>query len=439
MKAQAAHSPRARVAQVLTAVVHDGAALDREIDAARRITADARDQALIQECAYGVLRHYYALRRRLARLVERPLKKRDAVVDMLLLSGLYQLFELEMPEHAVVDASAAACRSLDKAWAAGLVNATLRNALRQRAHFTPAGVDEPEAYWNHPQWLIDLLRASWPGHWQQVLTACAHRPPFSLRVNRRRVARDAYLAQLQHAGIGAHALPHGVDGIVLDAPLPVSALPGFSDGLVSVQDGAAQLAAPLLEVEAGQRVLDACAAPGGKTMHLLEMADLALTALDIDSARLARITQNAQRLALDCRCVAGDAATPAGWWDGLPYDRILLDAPCSATGVIRRHPDIKLHRRASDLPLLAARQSAIIDGLWPLLRTGGKLLYATCSVLPQENDDVVAAALQRHPDAQAIRLHVDWGHATLHGRQILSGEHEMDGFYYCVIEKRARD
>jgi len=418
-------------------VIHDGVALDREIDSARRLTPDVRDQALIQECAYGVLRHYHALQRRLAQLVERSLKKRDGVVEMLLLSGLYQLFELQMPEHAVVDASAAACRSLDKPWASGLVNAILRNALRQRAHHTPPAAAEPEAFWNHPQWLIELLQVAWPEHWQQVLTASARRPPFSLRVNRRRVARDVYLAQLREAGIGAHALPHCGDGIVLDAPLPVAALPGFNDGLVSVQDGAAQLAASLLEVENGQRVLDACAAPGGKTMHLLEIADLDLTALDIDTERLARVAQNAQRVGLECRRVKGDAAAPAGWWDGLPYDRILLDAPCSATGVMRRHPDIKLHRRASDLPLLAARQAAIIDGLWPLLRPGGKLLYATCSILPQENDQVLAAALQRHPDAQVNRLPVDWGHATQHGRQILSGEHDMDGFYYCVIEKIA--
>lgn len=440
MKAQPAQSPRAVAARVLYAVIHDGALLDRELESVRGAGLEARDQGFVQECTYGVLRRYQALRHRLASLLERPLRKRDGVIEMLLLSALHQLFEMDAPAHGVVDASANACRELDKSWAAGLVNATLRNALRQRDHYAPPTEADVEAYWNHPHWLVDAIRAAWPEDWRAVLTAAAAHPPFALRVNVRRISRDDYLARLRNVGIAASAAPFGTEGVVPDKALPVSRLPGFDEGLVSVQDTAAQLAAPLLDATAGQRVLDACAAPGGKAMHLLESCagQLDLTALDVDPRRLARVTQNAERLGLQCRIACGDAAEPAGWWDGEAYDRILLDAPCSATGVIRRHPDIKLHRRPADLPLLAARQSAILDALWPLLREGGKLLYATCSILPAENDAILAAARRRHGDFNVQHISADWGRPTAHGRQILSGEHDMDGFYYALIEKRPR-
>lgn len=429
-------SPRALIARVVARVVHEGALLDRELELARKQIPAARDQGFVQECAYGVLRHYYALRRRLGSLLAKPLKKRDAEIEALLLSGLYQLFELGAPPHAVVDASANACRELDRAWATALVNAILRASLRQTG--AGASKDDLEARWNHPRWLVEAITAAYPQHGAAILSANLARPPFSLRVNRRRAAREAYLRELGAAGIAARILPECADGILIETPLPVASLPGFAAGLVSVQDGAAQLAAPLLDARPGQRVLDACAAPGGKAMHLLETVnDLALTALDIDPARLARIHDNARRLRLDCRVLAGDATTPDAWWDGQVYDRILLDAPCSATGVIRRHPDIKLHRRPTDIPPLAARQGAILDALWPLLREGGKLLYATCSILPQENDAVIDAALARHPDAAVETLRVDCGIATRHGRQLLPGEHDMDGFYYCLIGKSA--
>jgi len=441
LKAQPAPSPRAVAARVLTAVIHDGALLDRELESVRSMGLEARDQAFVQECSYGVLRRYHALRHRLASLLQRPLRKRDGIIEALLLSALHQLFGMDAPAHAVVDASANACRELDKSWAAGLVNATLRNALRQRAQYTPPTEADVEAYWNHPRWLIDALRAAWPEDWRAVLAAAAAHPPFTLRVNARRIARDDYLARLRDAGIAASAADFCAEGVVPDRPLPVSRLPGFDEGLVSVQDAAAQLAAPLLGATAGERVLDACAAPGGKAMHLLETCagSLDLTALDVDERRLARVAQNAERLGLQCRIACGDAAEPAGWWDGRAYDRILLDAPCSATGVIRRHPDIKLHRLPADLPQLAARQTAILDALWPLLREGGRLLYATCSILPAENDAIIAAARQRHTDFHVQQLAVDWGRPTAHGRQILSGEHDMDGFYYALIEKRSHD
>jgi len=418
-------------------VAHEGALLDQALELTRKQLADPRDQGFVQECAYGVLRHYYSLHRRLGGLLAKPLKKRDAEIEALLLSGLYQLFELGTPAHAVVDASANACRELDRTWAAGLVNAVLRGALRAQASAAP-GDDDLEARWNHPRWLIEAIAAAHPEHHRSILDANLARPPLALRVNRRRASRDAYLDELGAAGIAARSLPCCADGLVLDEPLPVTRLPGFAEGRVSVQDGAAQLAAPLLAAQPGQRVLDACAAPGGKAMHLLETVDdLELTALDVEAARLARARDNAQRLGLDCRLIAGDAAAPSTWWDGRLYDRILIDAPCSATGVIRRHPDIKLHRRAADIANLSLRQVAIFDGLWPLLREGGKLLYATCSILPQENDEVIEIALSRHPEAAVETLRVDCGRATRRGRQILPGEHGMDGFYYCLIGKPA--
>lgn len=432
-------SSRAALAQVLTHVVKDGVSLDRELEEGRAHLRDARDQAFLQECAYGTLRHWYELRQRLMSLMPRPLRKRDSVVEALLLGGLYQLFVLGTAEHAVVDQSAAACGSLERGWAAGLVNATLRNAIRRRQEFQSPGDPGDEVRWNHPQWLVDAVRQAWPADWQAVLTANGQRPPFTLRVNRRRIQREDYLAMLLQADIRAEALPFCANGLIVQDAVPVAQLPGFAEGLVSVQDGAAQLAATLLDVHPGHRILDACAAPGGKALQLLEAMndDVSLMALDIDATRLQRIAVSAARLGLACSLLAGDAATPAHWWDGIAYDRILLDAPCSATGVIRRHPDIKFHRRPDELHALAAAQSRILDGLWPLLRDGGKLLYATCSVLPEENDGVISAALSRHRQFVVKPLHVEWGRPTLHGRQILCGEHNMDGFYYCLIEKLA--
>lgn len=441
MKAAQPQSSRATVAQIVTAVAHEGALLDRELETHRSPAADPRDQAFVQECAYGVLRHYYALRHRLGGLLERPLRRRDAVVEALLLSGLYQLFELGTPAHAVVDASAQACRELDRAWAAGLVNAVLRNALRQRDAYVAPGEDAGEAFWNHPGWLVDAIATAWPEDWRAVLRAATTRPPLVLRVNSARITRDEYIALAAASAVDATPLALCRDGVQLGRALPVARIPGFTEGLVSIQDGAAQLAADLVAPQPGERVLDACAAPGGKTMHLLERTGgaLDLTALDDDAQRLARVEDNARRLGFECSIVRGDAGAPAEWWDGRQYDSILLDAPCSATGVIRRHPDIKLHRRAEEPSRLAAQQSAIIDGLWPLLREGGKLVYATCSILPRENDEVIAAARRRHPDFRVLPIEASWGRATACGRQILTGEHDMDGFYFALIGKGPHD
>src|SRR5690606_10330696 len=294
-----------------------------------------------------------------------------------------------------------------------------------------------EGEFNHPQWLIKLLQEAWPDQWQTVLASNDQRPPFTLRVNRLHNTRDDYLAVLQREEIKAVACPFSSDGITLAEPRPVQDLPGFQQALVSVQDEAAQLAADVLELAPGQRVLDACAAPGGKTCHILEREPTLeeVIALDVDAERLTRIRENLQRLGLSATLRTADAAQLDNWWDGRPFDRILLDAPCSATGVIRRHPDIKLLRRPDDIDKLAALQRKLLAELWRTLQPNGALIYATCSVLPQENENNVAAFMAEHADAEHIVIKAEWGHKRSFGRQLLPQDGGHDGFYYAVLRK----
>lgn len=398
---------------------------------------DTRQRALVQELAYGSLRWFHRLDRVLEQLLQRPLKRRDGDVRALLLVGLYQLLILETPAHAAVAESVEAARVLGKSWAAGLVNALLRNAVRHADELLGTVEAHPVAYWSHPQWWIERLQKDWPQHWQSVLTANNERPPMVLRVNRRRLERADYLDKLTAAGIDATPLAMTLHSVRLHQPLSVELLPGFRDGLVSVQDSGAQLAALLLDLAPGQRVLDACAAPGGKTGHLLEVEPglASLVAIDNVSTRLARVRENLERLQLKAELVAADAADTDTWWDGRLFDRILLDAPCSASGVVRRHPDIKVLRRVGDPESLAVRQQRLLDALWPLLAPGGMILYVTCSVFSTENGEVTSSFLQRHADAVEQVLQVNWGQPVSVGRQLLPGEQETDGFYYARIVK----
>ena len=373
--------------------------------------------------------------------LERPLRSRETLLECLLLAGVYQLREMSCPAHAVVNESVAACQLIDREWAKGLVNAVLRKAQRQATALNSVteAPEAPEALWNHPQWLIGKLAKAWPDDWQALLAAANARPPLSLRINCLRGTREDYLAELAAAGIQASTPSTAPLAVVLAQPVPVRELPGFIEGRCSVQDVAAQLAAPLLAPAAGHRVLDACAAPGGKTMHLLELTAgaIELLALDVNEARLGAISESATRLGLDCTVRQGDATDPTGWWDGTPFDRILLDAPCSGSGVIRRHPDIKLHRRPDDLVSLAHTQRRLLDQLWPTLAAGGHMLYATCSVLPAENEHLVQAFCAAQADCEVLPIDVSWGRATGHGRQILTGEQAMDGFFYSLLRKRS--
>ncbi|MDX1516797.1 MAG: 16S rRNA (cytosine(967)-C(5))-methyltransferase RsmB [Woeseiaceae bacterium] len=439
--ARAGARARAAAARAVDDVAERGRSLDDAL-AAREAAFPAADRALIRMLAYSVLRHYWQLSAWIDALLERPLKQRDRVVHALLAVGLAQLSKLRVPDHAAVSATVEAARVLGRPRHAGLVNALLRRFVREP--LPAAGADDREAHYDHPGWLIDATAADWPDDWPEILAANNARAPMWLRVNLRRISRDTYLERLRQAGIGATGLPAIGSAVRLAEPLPVADLPGFADGDVSVQDAAAQVAAPLVLERRATRVLDACAAPGGKSAHLLEMSgdEVELTCVDVDDGRLERVADTLARLGRTATLVAGDASSPESWWDGRPFDAVLLDAPCSASGVIRRHPDIKLLRRPSDIGALAARQRALLESCWSVLAPGGRLVYATCSVLAAENDAVVAAFLDARDDGrEATMLHNnnirDVMRPKVRGAQILPGAAGMDGFYYACLDKVA--
>jgi 16S rRNA (cytosine967-C5)-methyltransferase len=429
--------PRKIAALLVQRVLDQGESLGSLLGAQLARLDDPRQRALAQELVFGTLRWSYRLEALLARLLRKPLKKKDRDLHALLLVGLYQLLILEMPAHAAVSETVEVARQLGKDWAAGMVNGVLRNAQRQSAALLKAVQDTASARWSHPDWWIERLQQDWPENWQQILKAGNQRPPMVLRVNRLKTERDDYLQQLQVSGIEALPLPFTESAIQLEQPVGVDSLPGFREGRVSVQDGAAQLCASLLDLQAGQRVLDACAAPGGKTGHILELAPQleSLLAIDVDETRLQKVRENLQRLHLDAGLLAADAGDPQAWWDGKLFDRILLDAPCSASGVVRRHPDIKLLRRPADVRSLSQQQQRLLEALWPLLASGGMLLYASCSVFREENSDNLQVFLDRHADASELPLQVEWGKVLPVGRQLLPGEHDMDGFYFACLSK----
>jgi 16S rRNA (cytosine967-C5)-methyltransferase len=429
---------RAAAARAVGAVIGPGRSLD-EVLAGAVGGLPAPDRALATQLAYGTLRLYPRLARWSALLLSRPLPLREAEVQALVLIGLYQLESSRVPDHAAVAATVEAVRALGRGRHAGLVNACLRRWLRERDVLKARVAREPEVVHAHPRWWLDALARDWPQDWEGIVAANNEQAPMWVRVNGLRSGRDAWLARLVAAGGSASPWEAAPQALRLDTPMATDTLPGFAEGDVSVQDGAAQLAAGLLAPQPGMRVLDACAAPGGKACHLLEACpDIELTALDIAPPRLERVRENLARLGLQARVVAGDAADPGPWWDGRPFERILLDAPCSGSGVVRRHPDIKLLRRPQDIPAMAARQGALLDALWPLLAPGGRLLYATCSVLKAENAGQVSAFLARHPEARALDLgEPGWGRRSGPGRQLLGGEAGVDGFYYACLLRPA--
>ena len=426
---------RAAALEVLVEVLCHGHSLGRCFET-RPPLPERRDNALVKEICYGVLRRLRPLEHVLETLLHRRLAADDRDVSIALLIGLYQLIYTRVGAHAAVSTSVALARHVGKPKASALVNGVLRNFLRRRKELTGriARSESPER--SHPQWLAAAVRDAWPSRWREVLLANDSHPPMTLRANALRKRREDYLERLRELGIEARPAPHCDHGITLNRPVDVMEVPGFLAGEVSVQDAAAQLAAPLLDPSPGARVLDACAAPGGKCAHLLETdPSLRLTALDIDRERTRRIEGTLERLGLSAAVHCADARESARWWDGVPYRFILVDAPCSATGVIRRHPDLKWLRRPGDADRLASQQFRILASVWPLLARGGALLYATCSVLPTENDDVVTRFLADHPDAKPGAIDAIWGIATRHGRQILPGEDGMDGFFYARLVK----
>lgn len=431
-------NPRLAAARALAAVLSGKASLNSSLPA-QLDKVEERNRGLVQDLAFGTARWQPRLDLLAAQLLQKPFKAADADVQALLLVGLYQLFYTRIPAHAAIGETVGCADKLKKPWAKGLLNAVLRRAQREGEALLADMERDPVVRTAHPRWLQKALKAFWPDQWEAICAANNAHPPMILRVNRRHHSRDAYLALLAEAGINASPCQYSRDGILLAEACDVRGLPGFAEGWVSVQDEAAQLAADLMELAPGQRVLDACCAPGGKTCHLLEAeAGLgAVVAIDLEAKRLARVRENLDRLKLDAQLIACDARDTASWWDGKPFQRILLDAPCSATGVIRRHPDIKLTRQADDIPALAALQGELLDALWPTLEVGGMLVYATCSSLPTENTDVIDAFLARTPGARELDLALDAGLRQPHGRQLLAQEGGHDGFYYAKLIKIA--
>ncbi|MGI9222556.1 MAG: 16S rRNA (cytosine(967)-C(5))-methyltransferase RsmB [Woeseiaceae bacterium] len=430
---------RATAAQTVDDVISRGHSLDRALAEHEQQVA-ARDHALLRNLSYGTLRFHWHLQEWIDGLLSRPLKKRDCCINQLLAVGLYQLSDTRIPDHAVVSETVEATRHLRRPKLAGLVNAILRRFIRERDQERTAPGEEAE--FDHPAWLIGMLRADWPDHWRAILAANNDRAPMWLRCNPSHGSAADYVARLRDVDIAAEPFAAAPQALRLLDPQPVEQLPGFFEGYVSVQDAAAQLAAPWLLTESRGNVLDACAAPGGKSGHLLEIGGdkIVLTSIDSDAGRLQGIEENLERLGMAATIRAGDASNPEEWWDGELFDAILLDAPCSASGVIRRHPDIKHLRRASDISTLATTQLGILQALWPTLKGGGRLLYVTCSVLKAENDRVISDFLASHPDAREANVLQnnnirDLMHDTIHGQQVLPGTAGMDGFYFACLEK----
>lgn len=420
------HNIQLAATQIVQQVMVDGRNLNQVLDESlrRKSVWTPAQRAALQDLSYGTLRFYGQLNAVLDLLLHKHMT--DHRITYLLLVALYQLQYTKAAQHAVVDYAVRSADILNPK-IRGLVNAILRNFLRNQAGLLAQAALKTEGLYSHQQWWVDELRAQYGERAVAILEAGNQHPPMTLRVNQRHGTTEGYLAQLAEHGLSARRI--APDALQLDKPVSVDRIPGFFAGLASVQDAGAQYAARTLDVHDGMRVLDACAAPGGKTAHILELADVEMVALDKDEKRLTRVAENLQRLELSATLLAGDAAKPEGWWDGKPFERILADVPCSATGVVRRHPDIKWLRRKKDIAPFAAQQSDILQSLWPLLAQGGKLLYATCSVFRQENQDVVDGFLANNPGAQQLAIDLPDG--------ALLPNDEHDGFFYALLQKTA--
>ena len=402
---------------------------------------DGRDRALAMELANGVLRWHWKLDHLLGQFLKKPLRNKESDIKILLLMALYELVELSTPDYAVVNEAVSTSKVLGKQWAKAMINGVLRNFIRDQKACLKKMESNQEAYYSHPYWLIALLKEDWPDHWQAILKANNQRPPLWLRVNAVQNNTEAYKTLLDEQGLPSSPHPFASQALKLEQGVDVTALPGFAEGAVSVQDAGAQLAAGLLDVHPGQRILDLCAAPGGKTCHVLELEpDIeSMTAVELEEKRMLRVRENLARLNFEAELIVADASE-ASWWDGKPFDRILVDAPCSSTGVIRRHPDIKVLRWEEDIKSLVNVQQKILQQAWQMLAPGGKLLYVTCSVLRQENEAQIANLLTTQNDVIELDLIEEgssksWGLACKHGRQLLPGEQETDGFYFCALSK----
>ncbi|MEB8432563.1 16S rRNA (cytosine(967)-C(5))-methyltransferase RsmB [Cocleimonas sp. KMM 6892] len=417
-------NPRVAAARILQSVIYNGESLSTALS--------DNDSPMVSDLCYGSLRWHESLSALISILMSKSLKKKDKDVECLIRVGLYQIIYQKTPDHAAVGETVSALKGLKKPWAKNLVNAVLRNFLRGQVKLQKEMLAEEPAKYAFPQWLIDRIRKAWPDNWEEILEQSNLRSPMTLRVNLNHQTRDAYLQQLNDAGIDAEPLEGVATAVKLTKPQNVKDLPGFSEGSSSVQDGAAQLAGILLDCKAGMQVLDACAAPGGKTGHILESAEnLKVIAIDNSETRMKRVSENLERLNLKANLVVADALDTEAYAKDILFDRILLDAPCSATGVIRRHPDIKVLRRNSDIAELQKLQAAMLQALWEKLKPGGLFLYATCSILPEENEDQIRSFLDNNANAEIVAIES----SESLGKQIFPGDNSMDGFYYAKIQK----
>lgn len=427
-------NPRWIALQIMLRVVDKGRSLDDILasDWYASLPASRRDLALSRELAFGLCRWYFALLGLLSNRLQKPLRARDRDVEIILLLGLYQLLVMRTEAHAAVNETVRLAQMQQKPWARGLINAVLRTLIRE--DLQPDEALQAQAY---PDWILGRISRDWGASAARVLARGNDRPPMTLRVDTRRRSIDEAIERLAQRGIEAQRHASVDSAIELVAPCEVTRLDGFAEGLISVQDAAAQLAAGLLNCAPACRVLDACAAPGGKAIHLLQRYDdIELDVLDVSDTRLGRLRSNLARIGKSARILVGDASKPEDWFDGGAYDCILADVPCSASGVMRRHPDIKLLRRESDIMPLLAVQRKILDALWRLLKPGGKMLYCTCSIFKDENEIQIAKFLQRHADATEVKIEpADWGETRPQGRQILTGSDNMDGFFYALLTR----
>jgi 16S rRNA (cytosine967-C5)-methyltransferase len=425
-KAQSLLSPAegtpATAARLLLAVLRDKQTSDQALE---RIPSTPQ----VRDTFYGTLRHVFCLQRGVDKALRKPLANKHRDVYCLMLVGAYQLAYARMPDHAAINETVAGCRALRKPWATGLVNALLRHIQRKGLPNDCSDASE------HPSWMAERIHRDFPDRAGAIFSANMGRAPMCVRINRRLVATDGYRQRLADSGI-AFSGGFQDEFIILTAAMPTARLPGFGDGLAAIQDAGAGFAADILAPERGSRVLDACAAPGGKLFHLLErFPDATTLAIDSSTARLERLEAEAARLHHNVNARQGDA-TELTWWDGQPFDRVLLDAPCSGSGTLRRHPDIRLLRAASDLDDYARLQGRLLTNLWQTLRPGGNLLYCTCSLFAEENDEVIGAFLKAADDAEARPLSLATGVARAHGWQLLPTDSRTDGFYYALLTKR---
>ncbi len=420
---------RLQALKILTALLVDKASLSQLMPASAELSP------MIKEICFGFCRQYFRLEAIAGRLVKK--RPKEIEIWIVLLMGLYQLHYMHIPDYAVVKETVALLEKIKKIWAKGLINAVLRNFCRQQNEIVAALAKDEAFIYGQPKNLLNHLQTDWPNDWQNIAAANDAHPPMTLRVNLREKSVAEYLKLLHDAGMEAEVHSVASEGVTLKTPCNVHSLPGFAEGWISVQDGAAQLAASLLSLQPGLRVLDACCAPGGKTCHMLEREPnlKECVALDVDTKRLKRVGDNLMRLRLQATLLEGDALLPEQWWDGQFFDRILLDAPCSAAGVIRRHADIKLLRTDEEIVAVTKVQHAMLRSLWPLLTPGGLIVYATCSIIAEENEKQIAEFVATHSNCTIVKINGAWGRSTGHGRQILPGEQGMDGFFYSVLLK----